>query len=157
MIYDMLEHAASYPMGLAFQKAVDFVKKMDAGTPCGKYEIDGDKVYVRVMEYETAEGAPEKYEVHRNYADLQVMISGHETLFARMADGLAVHTPYNAEKDCEFLAPDGKAADVNLQLFPGYFALLLPQDAHMGKGVTCLGKCKLKKVVVKIAMDLLRS
>lgn len=157
MIYDTLDHASCYPMGPAFMKAVDFVRGLNGDTPNGKYDIDGDKIYARVMEYETEDGVPEKYEVHRDYADLQVLISGHETVFVRMAAGLPVHTPYNAEKDCEFLAPDGKSAEVDLQLFPGYFTLLLPQDAHMGKGVTCLGKCTLKKVVVKIAVDLLRS
>ena len=110
-----------------------------------------------VMGYETQEGIPEKYEVHRKYADLQVLIDGHETIFVRMADGLGVHTPYNAEKDCEFLRPDDRAAEVNVQLFPGYFTLLLPQDAHMGKGVTCLGECSLKKAVVKIALSELLS
>ena len=157
MIYDTLENASSYPLGPAFQKAVDFVKKLDASTPDGRYDIDGDKIYARVMSYETQAGAPEKYEVHRDYADLQVLIAGHETVFVRMAGGLKVHTPYNAEKDCEFLSPDDRAAEVNVQLFPGYFTLLLPQDAHMGKGVTCLGKCSLKKAVVKIALSELHS
>lgn len=157
MIYDTLENASSYPFGPAFRKAVEFVKTLDSSTPDGRYEIDGNKVYAKVMEYETRDGAPVKYEVHRNYADLQVLIAGHETVFVRMAEGLPVQTPYNAEKDCEFLTSDGKSADVNVQLFPGYFTLLLPQDAHMGSGSTCLGTCRLKKAVVKIALDELRS
>lgn len=153
MIYDTLDHASCYPLGTAFQKAVEFVKRLDAATPDGRYDIDGDRVYANVMSYETQEGSPEKYEVHRKYADLQVLIDGHETVYVRMAEGLGVQTPYNAEKDCEFLNPDGRAAEVNVQLFPGYFTLVLPQDAHMGKGVTCLGKCRLKKAVVKIALS----
>ena len=157
MIYDKLENAASYPMGPAFQKAVEFVKTLNASTPDGRYEVDGDKITARVMSYETQDGAPAKYEVHRNYADLQVLIAGHETIFVRMAEGLEVQTPYNAEKDCEFLSPDGKAAELNVQLFPGYFTLLLPQDAHMGKGTTCLGKCSLKKAVIKIALSELKN
>ena len=157
MIYDQLENASVYHFGPAFEKAVRFVQGLKADTPNGKYEIDGDAVYARVMEYDTAEGAPEKYEVHRRYADLQAVITGHETIFARLAGELPVHTPYNAEKDCEVLAPDDKAYAVNLAMFPGYFALLFPQDAHMGKGTTCLGRSSLRKVVVKIALGRLRS
>ena len=157
MIYDTLENAASYPMGPAFRKAVEFVKTLNASTPDGSYEIDGDKITARVMSYETQDGAPAKYEVHRKFADLQVLIAGHETVFVRMARGLPVQTPYNAEKDCEFLSPDEHAAELNVQLFPGYFTLLFPQDAHMGKGTSCRGPVKLKKVVVKIALDALRS
>ena len=157
MIYDTLENAASYSMGPAFRKAVEYVKTLNASTPDGSYEIDGDKITARVMSYETQDGAPAKYEVHRKFADLQVLIAGHETVFVRMAKGLPVQTPYNAEKDCEFLSPDEHSAELNVQLFPGYFTLLLPQDAHMGKGATCLGKCSLKKVVVKIALSELES
>ena len=157
MICDTLENASAYPFGPAFQKAVEWVKKITVDTPNGRYGIDGDEIYATVMEYETGEEAPSKYEVHRRYADLQVLIAGHETLFVRTAKGLAVHTPYNPEKDCEFLAAGSWNDGVNLQLFPGCFAFLLPQDAHMGKGVTCLGKNKVQKVVVKIALELLQS
>lgn len=155
MIYDMLKNASVYSLGPAFEKAVEFIRGISPDIPAGRYDLDGEKVYAKVMEYETKEGQPEKYEVHRQYADLQAVITGHETIFARMVDGLTIRTPYNPEKDCELLNPDGQAVDAELQLFPGYFTLLFPQDAHMGKGMTCLGKCKLKKVVVKIALDVL--
>ena len=157
MIYDTFEHAACYPYGPAFRKAVEFARQVNADTSLGRHEIDGDRIYANVMEYETCNGAPVKYEVHRRYADLQVVISGHETVFVRPAADLPVQTPYDAEKDCEFLSPDNQAAEVNVQLFPGYFTLLFPQDAHMGKGTSCRGPVKLKKVVVKIALDALRS
>ena len=156
MIYDTLENAAFYPLGPAFRKAVEFVRGLNPDSPDGRHEIDGNNIYANVMEYETEDAAPEKYEVHRVYADLQALISGHETLFVRRAENLSVHTPYNAEKDYAFLSPSDRISEVNLALFPGTFALLLPQDAHMGKGATRLGRCKLKKVVVKIALDQLK-
>lgn len=157
MIYDNLSNASSYPLGPAFKKAVEFISSLTADTPTGRHEIDGDKLYANVMEYETQEAAPVKYEVHRKYADLQALITGSEVLFARSADGLAVETPYNSEKDCAFLAAAKVRGDVSLSLVPGNFALLLPQDAHMGKGAGIKGIGKLKKVVVKIAMDTLRK
>ena len=153
MIYDTFEHAACYPYGPAFQKAVAFAKQVNTDTALGRHEIDGDRMYANVMEYETSADRPVRYEVHRKYADLQAVIAGSETVYARIAEGLAVETPYDPGKDCGFLAADGKSAEVGLQLFPGYFALLFPQDAHMGKGETFLGRNKLKKVVVKIALD----
>ena len=153
MIYDTLDNASAYPLGRAFEKAIEFVRGLNADTPVGRHEIDGVRMYANVMEYETASGSPEKYEVHRRYADLQAVIAGHETVFVRPAAGLPENTPYDAKGDYAFLNSDGTAADVNVQLFPGDFALLLPQDAHMGKGMSCHGPCKLKKVVVKIALD----
>ena len=153
MIYDKLENASAYPFGAAFAKAVAFIRDLPADAALGRHEIDGTAMYANVMEYETSADRPVRYEVHRKYADLQAVITGSETVYARMAEGLAVETPYDPEKDCEFLAADGKASEVGLQLFPGYFTLLFPQDAHMGKGETFLGGNKLKKVVVKIALE----
>ncbi|OQA81830.1 MAG: Toxin-antitoxin biofilm protein TabA [Lentisphaerae bacterium ADurb.Bin242] len=157
MIYDSLSNTSSYPLGPAFRKAVEFLRSLNAGTPTGRHEIDGDKLYANVMEYETQEAAPVQYEVHRKYADLQALITGSETLFARSADGLAVESPYNAEKDCAFLAAPANRGDVKLLLEPGNFALLFPQDAHMGKGAGIRGAGKLKKAVVKIALDALKQ
>ncbi len=157
MIYDTLENASLYPLGPAFEKAVRFVRTLNADSPLGRQEIDGKNMYANVMEYDAEFSVPPKYEVHRRYVDLQAVITGSETVFTRMSAGLPVQTPYNPEADCEFLLSDGKAAEVNVQLFPGYFTLLFPNDAHMGKGVTCLGKGKVKKVVVKMAVDQLRS
>ena len=158
MIYNTLEKAfCGYPLGPGFEKAIRFVRSLDAGCKLGRQEIDGDKMYANVMEYDTEFSVPPQYEIHRRYVDLQAVITGSETVFMRMAPGLPVKTPYDPEVDCEFLLSDGKAAEVNVQLFPGYFTLLFPHEAHMGKGVTCLGKGKVKKVVVKIAAELLRS
>ena len=157
MIYDTIENASCYPMGPAFQKAVEFIRTLNAETPNGRYEIDGDQIYANVMEYETDEETPSKYEVHRVYADLQVVIAGHETIFVRMAEGLAVQTPYNPEQDYSLLTAADRSAEISLPLFPGTFVLLLPQDAHMWKGATRLGKCKLKKAVVKIALSRLKA
>ena len=153
MIYDTLDNVSAYPLGRAFEKAIEFIRGLRADTSLGRHEIDGEKMYANVMEYETGVRSPEKYEVHRRYADLQAVITGHETVFVRPAAGLPENTPYDAKGDYAFLNPDGHAAEVNVQLFPGDFVLLLPQDAHMGKGMSCLGPCKLKKVVVKIALD----
>ena len=153
MIYDTLENAAFYPCGEAFAKAIEFVKSVNENTPLGKHEIDGDTVYANVMEYETSDTEPAKYEIHRKYVDLQAVVIGSEALFFRSADGLAVETPYDAEGDYGFVAVGEKGSEMALQLYPGNFALLFPQDAHMGRGISCKGVSQLKKVVVKIALD----
>lgn len=157
MIYDTLDNASVYGFGAVLEKAVQFVRTLNADSALGRHEIDGDAVYANVMEYETEEAAPEKYETHRRYVDLQAVITGSEALYVRPAEGMAVFTPYDAEKDCAFLAADGVPCDVKPQLMPGRFALLFPQDAHMGKGISFLGKSKLKKVVVKIDLNLFKA
>lgn len=155
MICDTLDNAKVYPLGPAFRKAIEFVRSLNLNTTLGRHEIDGDKMYANIMEYETADKVPDKYEAHRIYADLQAVIVGSEGIFVRPAAGLDVQTPYDAEKDYEFLSPDSKDMDVKFKLVPGNFVLLYPQDAHMGGGIAFTGSTKIKKVVVKIALDTL--
>ncbi len=58
--------------------------------------------------------------------------------------------PYDAERDVEFFKYE-RTADFQLGMFPGTFACLLPQDAHMPQLATGKVGVEVKKVVVKIA------
>ena len=152
MICDTLENSNFYRLGKAFEEAVEFVQSLNMSTPLGRHELSGG-MYASVMEYDTVDKVPEKYEVHRRYVDLLVLISGSEGLFVRPSAGLDGMVPYDEEKDCEFLAPDGKSLYTKLKLVPGYFALLFPQDAHMGGSIAFSGCGMIRKVVVKIPLD----
>ena len=155
MIFDDLDNAASYRLGPAFAKAVDFIRSLRADAPLGKCSIDGDRITANVMSYDTVDAAPERLEVHRQYVDVQAVIRGNEALYACSGKGLAVHTPYDAQKDCGFLTPDPDRMPAKLDMVPGNFAVFFPQDAHMGKGVGSAGAQNILKVVVKIAVELL--
>lgn len=152
MICDTLENSAYYHLGEAFEEAVEFVRSVNKETALGRHELSNG-MYAAVMEYDTVDKVPDKYEVHRVYADLQVIISGSEGLFVRPAAGLETQIAYNEEKDCEFLSPDGKSLYTKLKLVPGYFALLFPQDAHIGGSIAFSGCGMIRKVVVKIPLD----
>ena len=77
---------------------------------------------------------------------------GSERLALYPAHSLNVKTPYNAERDVEFFTYE-QSANIQLGMFPGTFACLLPQDAHMPQLATGNAGVEVKKVVVKIALD----
>ena len=154
MIYDDISNASTYKFGPAFVKAIDFIRSLNADTPPGQCSIDGDRITANVMTYDTADTVPDRLEVHRKYVDIQAVICGNEALYACSCGGLSIHTSYNEKNDCGFLVPSAGKALTKLDLVPGNFAVFFPQDAHMGKGAGKSGAQSIKKVVVKIAVDL---
>ena len=82
MIYDLLVNIGNYRgMNRNLDKAIDYLMTVDINTlPLGKTEIDGDRVFLQVMEARTHELTDESYEVHRDYMDIQIDIDGCEVI-----------------------------------------------------------------------------
>jgi len=117
--------------------------------PLGRREIEGENVYALVQEYESKAAADCRFEAHRAYIDIQLLVSGREIMEARSVEGLAVTEPY--KPDIEFYAtPAGKTAD-SVLLEAGKAAILFPEDAHR----PCMaadGKPEaVRKIVLKVA------
>ncbi len=149
MIYDRLENFADYAALApeAWSKIAAFLRTLSDKTPAGRYELDGDRIYVNVNDTKSHEAFPEKLEYHEKYADIQIVASGVESVLCGPLDG-AVTTPYAGEKDVGFKML-GKR-NVEAQLYPGVFLLLFPGEGHLpdvGDGSRVL------KVVVKVALD----
>ncbi len=149
MIYDRLENFADYANLApdAWSRIAAFFGTLNENTPAGRYELDGDKIYVNVNDTHSHEVFPEKLEYHEKYADIQLVASGEETVLCGPLDG-AETTPYSEEKDCGFKMIG--QTDVSAQLYPGVFLLLFPGEGHLpdvGNGDRVL------KVVVKVALE----
>lgn len=156
MIVDHISNWQAYKLGSAWEAAFKFLSELSPDAEEKEYAIDGDKIFARVMAYETKEDFAENavLEAHRNYADIQMALVDSERIAVWPTHTLKVKTPYNPDKDAEFYEFE-KSADLQLGMRPGTFALLLPQDAHMPGLHTGTVGAKVKKVVVKIALDLL--
>ncbi len=128
----------------------DFVMKALAeGVENGKYPLENGARAV-VSEYETKPMATSKFEAHREFIDVQLILSGAEiigvTPTATMTDADRIGE-YNAEKDVEFYGIKGDFE--KLALSAGDFAILYPEDAHM-PGVHEAEPAKIKKIVLKV-------
>ena len=156
MILDRIENHSLYPFGNAWKAAFDFLKTVTPETECGKTFLDGNNLFFIVDSYETKPRDAAKLETHRKYVDIQVMISGNETHEVFPKNELTVREPYNPEIDAEFYRiPETFYTHVNLN--PGDFAVYFPEDAHLPCLMSGNKPQRIKKVVIKIAVDLLNK
>lgn len=147
MIVDNISSCNEYAkMNERFALAFDFIKNNDLNTlPAGRYEVDGDKVYVMVVEdvaLKTKEVAA--LEVHNKYIDIQLPISCNEAYgWMARTDCKTIKTELNEAKDIMFYADSA----VNyIDVKPGEFVIFFPQDAH----APLVGEGKIKKCVIKV-------
>jgi len=149
MITDHLSHADRYhAVAPRLARAFEFLQNTDlAVLDEGRYELDGTNLFVLVQRYVTKTPDQGRWEVHRQYADLQLVVQGCERMgygpLGRFAGGT-----YDADKDIAFLAGAGDL----LTLADGEFVLLWPGDVHMPQ-MAVDNPAPVKKIVVKIRMD----
>ena len=79
MIYDRIEKLHEY-LDLADYKLIraSFLKRINSDMEERIYPIDGDRIYARVMSYDTKEPSDCKLEAHDKYIDIQCTIIGAE-------------------------------------------------------------------------------
>ena len=132
-------------------KAFDFFKNENLGKlEPGIYELDGKNLLAIVQEYATKDEDDSRFEAHRQYADIQHMISGEERMGVLPLDSTIVTELYDSTKDVVFLTADIN----NFQLSsPERFFVLFPGDAHR-PGVKIADKnTVVKKIVIKVRVD----
>lgn len=80
MIFDDLKNIAFYKgIHPNLDKAIDyFYQHRKDSFELGKYEIDGDKVFLVVQENVLNQAENDQFEHHKNYADLHLLVEGHE-------------------------------------------------------------------------------
>ena len=146
MIIDSLENMSIYDN--IPQNVINFVKTLTPETEIGRYEIDNNS-YANVEVYETKNLKDCKFEAHKKYIDIQMLLSGIEELDYTPVKGLKVSEEYDAKRDIMFFEnPDRILDSVILEV--GKFALIYPHEAHRPQ-VAFNAKLKtVKKVVIKI-------
>jgi len=130
-------------------KAVDFLKRTDLPRlPDGRTEIDGDRVFALVQRYETLGPGTPKFEYHRKYIDIQLLVSGVEVICWALADRMEITEPFDEGKDICF----GRANTwTPVRLEAGQLAVFWPSDAHAPKQ-SAGAPAAVMKIVVKVAV-----
>ena len=134
-----------------FQKAIQHVLSTDffALEP-GKYPIDGDNVFAIVNEYMTKPVSECDPESHRDYADIQILLSGIERFGYAPLTGQPATTPYDEEKDVALYSIATEDLSY-ITLRPGEFIIFFPSDIHQPQVYTHQPDL-VRKVVVKVAL-----
>ena len=108
MIIDRISNAHLYEhLSPRIKRAFDYLRRTDlASLSPGRHDIDGDRLYVMLSQYETKSKPQGTWEAHRRYIDLQVVIQGTEQIgyshVGRLTPGA-----YATDRDFVPLAGDG--------------------------------------------------
>lgn len=146
MIFDSLKCRASYEaLHPRLPRAFDYVVSTDlAALEPGRHDIEGDDLYVNVIECDLKRPGEAKLEVHDRYIDLQVVVSGLERFgWSERSDLRRPLGDFDAERDIRFFDDEPQTY---YTLKPGQFSIFLPEDAH----APMVGEGRVKKLIVKI-------
>ena len=147
MIKDQLKNAELYSaLSRRFAVAFEYISTTNLSTlENGRHEILGSEVYAAISEYQTKPESEAKWESHKKYADIQIVISGEEKMGYAPLDTMKIKDEYNAEKDITILTGSGEYVVAQ----PGSFVVFMPHDAHQ-PGVSIGAGSAIKKVVLKV-------
>ena len=150
MVFDNLKNCELYyGMHPRFKEAFDFIKKAIAeNLDAGKYEIDGKELWASVQEYTSKLYEDAKAEAHKNYIDIQFIVSGIEKMANTEIANIEPNTEYNSEKDVMFYADKEDVS--TLVAKSGDFAIFFPNDIHKPGMTFGDTPSEVKKIVVKV-------
>lgn len=137
------------------QKIVmEYVKEIDKNTEDGYTYLLDDKVYGRVMSYDTLPKETCKLEAHNRYVDIQVSISGSEGIEVYQRSQLKGAKGYDTEKDVIFFDLEKEKPYAFIHNIPGRFSMFFPEDVHRPKICVRGSSRHVKKYVIKIEKSL---
>ena len=130
-----------------FAQGFEYLSSLDPAQEEGKYPIDGENLFCMVQNYETKPPEGQEFEAHRQYADIQILLAGEESILWAPRSSLSVSEPYTEDAELYHLVTGG----TEIVLKPGLFSVFLPEDAH----APCLAHgspAMVKKAVVKVKL-----
>ena len=130
------------------RRAIEYARThdMDALVP-GRNEVDGDDLFINACAYETRALEDCRFEAHRRYIDVQMVLEGAERIEIQQVSSLEAE-PFDEEADNMFL--DGAAA-ASVLMTPGTFVACFPEDAHK-PGIADGEPRPVRKAVFKVAL-----
>ena len=120
----------------------------------GRYELQGDNIFMNVMQFATQSPEQKKAELHREYIDIQVLLSGEERILFGMTDSARQCEEMHVEDDYQLCSQI--ADEQAMVLKPGRFVILMPGDPHK-PGCVVQAPMDIKKVVIKVRASLLHT
>jgi YhcH/YjgK/YiaL family protein len=147
MILDKIENADLYYDSVpGMQRFMQFFNDNDLEAfPAGKLRLDGDDLFVNIIDLQGKPVAEVPMEAHKDYIDIQIPLTDAEPMgYKAREDCQEVIQEYDEGKDVELYSDEAVA---NFVVPVGYFAVFFPSDGHrpglIGEGKT------LRKLIVK--------
>lgn len=155
MIFGHISQYKTFALHNALLRGLEFLHNTDfAKLPSGVVEIEGRDIYAQILDLDTKQKHENRPEVHRKYIDIQFLYRGKEQIgYAPDCGNYIVAESLLEQRDILFYE-DNIADESMLIMTEGCFAVFFPNDIHR-PGCIFESPSKIRKIVVKVAMDLL--
>lgn len=151
MIFDSINNLHRYVSEEDYQYIRAFLDQVNEDMPEGKYEICGERIFARVMSYQTKDSEICKIEAHNKYIDIQSTIYGAEGIDIYPRERMKISENYDADKDVAYFSCSGLPS-VHVNNLPGFFSFILPEEAHSPQ--QRIGDIEyVKKFVIKVSYN----
>ncbi len=149
MIVDSFKNASLYySISPRMERAFELISQVDlAGLTAGRHDLDGDDIFVNIMELDLKRPEDAKLEIHNVYADIQILLVGDSEGFG-WSERSSLTMPledFDTVKDVQFF--DDKHQTIYF-IRKGQFTILLPEDGH----APMIGEGFVKKAIVKVRL-----
>lgn len=111
----------------------------------GRHEIDGERLFVNIVEYTTTTAEERFWEAHKKYLDVHLMLHGTEQIDLGFIEAM---TQKEFVEEDDFLPLEGEK-NGNVILKDGDFLICYPGDGHR-TAVAVNGPEAIKKAIFKV-------
>lgn len=147
MIFGNIRQMEEYPfLEEAVKECFAYIWEHDLNSyEKGSHPIDGERLFVNIVEYTTTTAENRFWEAHRDYLDVHVMLRGEERIDVNFIGNMQCGE-YGKKDD--FLPMEGEKNGFVI-LRPGDFLICYPSDGH--RTAVAPGKPEtIKKAIFKV-------
>ncbi len=150
MIFGNIENLKEFSyLETGIQKCFEYAKENDLlAFEKGSHKIDGDRLFVNIVEYTTTDASERFWEAHKNYLDVHVMLQGEEQIDLNFIQNMELKE--FVEKD-DFLPMEGEK-NASVILHSKDFLVCYPSDGHR-TAVAVEEPVKIKKAIFKVRIE----
>lgn len=130
--------------------ALNYLLNLDIAEVDGGKQVVNDNFFYSVQSYMTKSAEECKFESHREFIDIQIIISGSEAMDIADISRLTVKEDYNSDKDIMFWEVPNRMVSTTLR--EGDYIILYPENAHRGARMMEL-ETQVIKVVGKVRIN----
>jgi len=149
---DDLSHVSTYQgqYRSIYDRIQSIISQNSSDYTEGKHVIDPDNFFFLIQTYKTQPIYEKKWESHRQFIDVHLMLVGQETIAYSPISELQILKDYEAEKDV-IIYHDNTCFTESIHLVPNQFVVFFPEDGHK-PGIMLNIPETIKKCVLKITV-----
>lgn len=128
MIYGNISQLSDYSfLESQVKECFEYAKCHDLSSfEKGSHEIDGERLFVNIVEYTTTSAGERFWEAHKKYLDVHLMLQGTEQIDLAFIETMDVKT---FEEENDFLPMEGEKSG-SVILKSNDFLICYPSDGH---------------------------